>query len=514
MQGVTTSLSSSLTQRATFPGQRHLGGNDREHTFSTHISQTTKGNYVIVGLTQSFGDISGDFLIIKLDSDGDIPDSSCNFLRNITSNLTVNSVTPIASNIDPIVAAVNPSISFPNPSISSPILSSFTICFTINPIITASAAPGGTIFPSGDVMVQYGDSKTFTITPNPGYVLNKIIIDGSSVPVSNPFGEKYIFTNVKTNHTIVATFTLKPALIFNVTASISMYGDFAIITPKEQTVKQGDSASVTINPEAGYHITKFTDNGKVIPLSKLIKNPNGTYTYKINAVYENHYLVITLERDKFVIDVKTSKGGTISPSGTLGKVTAYYGENKTFKITPESGYKIKEVLVDGKAVSIKDGEYTFFAVKANHTIEVLFEKVPVSKHQSIVVNLKIGSPFVTVSGVKKAIDAQGSRPIIKNNRTLLPIRVIIESLGGTIKWNGKTREVTIVLNGHSIVLKIGNSTALVDGIKTKIDPNDSKVVPIIINGRTYLPLRFIAEHLGATVDWDGATKTVTLYYWP
>ena len=262
----------------------------------------------------------------------------------------------------------------------------------------------------------------------------------------------------------------------------------------------------------------MTDNGKVVPLSKLIKNPNGTYTYKIDAVYEDHHLTVTLEKDEFVISVKTGKGGTISPSGTLGKVTAYYGENKTFKIAPDSGYKVKEVLVDGKAVSIKDGKYTFFAVKANHSIEVTFVKISTSNsansNHSTIVTLKIGSPFITVNGVKKRIDSQGSKPIIKNNRTLLPIRVVIESLGGTIQWNGKTREVTIELNGHSIVLKIGSSVALVDGIKTKIDPNDGKVVPIIINGRTYLPLRFIAEHLGATVDWDGATKTVTLYYWP
>ncbi len=381
-------------------------------------------------------------------------------------------------------------------------------------IITTSAGPGGTISPSGTVYVSYGENQSFAITPIPGYIIDKIIVDGLPAPVANPFGETYTLNEVKENHTIRAEFVKKPKPMFTVTAKVEVYGGLAKVIPKLQTVQSGNPAKVTINPEAGYHITKFTDNGKVIPLSKLIKNPNGTYTYKINAVYENHYLVITLERDKFVIDVKTSKGGTISPSGTLGKVTAYYGENKTFKITPESGYKIKEVLVDGKAVSIKDGEYTFFAVKANHTIEVLFEKVPVSKHQSVVVNLKIGSPFVTVNGVKKRIDSQGSKPIIMNNRTLLPIRVIIESLGGSIKWNGKTREVTIVLNGHSIVLKIGNSTALVDGIKTKIDPNDSKVVPIIINGRTYLPLRFIAEHLGATVDWGGATKTVTLYYWP
>ncbi len=380
--------------------------------------------------------------------------------------------------------------------------------------ITASAGTGGSISPLGNVVVNYGASQTFTITPDAGYMISKIIVDGKAVYVSQTYKATYTFKNVKSNHTIRAEFVKKPKPMFEVTAKVEVIVGSAKVTPKVQTVPSGSPAKVTINPEAGYHITEFKDNGKIIPLSSLIKNPNGTYTYKIDAVYEDHYLLVTLERDKFVISVKTGKGGTVSPSGALGNVTTYYGENKTFKITPENGYKIDKVIVDGKEVNIKDGEYTFFAVKANHSIEVLFKKVSVSNHQSVIINLKIGSPFISVNGVKKTIDAQGSRPIIKNNRTLLPIRVIIESLGGSIRWNGKTREVTIELNGHSIVLKIGNSVALVDGIKTKIDPKDSKVVPIIVNGRTYLPLRFIAEHLGATVDWDGTTRTVTLYYWP
>ncbi len=386
----------------------------------------------------------------------------------------------------------------------------FALC---GEIITASAGPGGSISPSGNVVVNYGASQTFTITPDAGYMISKIIVDGKAVYVPQTYKATYTFKDVKSNHTIRAKFVKKPKPMFEVTAKVNIFGGYAEVTPKVQAVPSGSPAKVVINPEAGYHITKITDNGVSIPLTKLVKNPIGTYTYTILSVYENHNLIVTLEKDKFVISVKVGKGGTISPSGTLGNVTTYYGENKTFKITPENGYKIEKVLVDGEEVNIKDGEYTFFAVKANHSIEVLFEKVPVSKHQSVVINLKIGSPFITVNGVKKQIDSQGSRPIIKNNRTLLPIRVIIEFLGGTIKWNGKTREVTIELNGHSIVLKIGNSVALVDGIKTKIDPNDSKVVPIIINGRTYLPLRFIAEHLGATVDWDSLTKTVTIYYW-
>ena len=151
-------------------------------------------------------------------------------------------------------------------------------------------------------------------------------------------------------------------------------------------------------------------------------------------------------------------------------------------------------------------------IKANHTIQVTFSKLP--SVPSKIITLQIKNPDITINGISKPIDKQGSKPIIKNNRTLLPVRALIESLGGQISWNAKTREVTINHNGNTIVLTIDKNTAIVNGIKTPIDPNNSKVTPIIINGRTYLPLRFIAEHLNATVDWDGTTQTVTIYYFP
>jgi hypothetical protein len=62
------------------------------------------------------------------------------------------------------------------------------------------------------------------------------------------------------------------------------------------------------------------------------------------------------------------------------------------------------------------------------------------------------------------------------------------------------------------MLQIGNANALVNGNNKLIDPQNLKVVPEIINGRTMLPLRFVAESLGADVQWDGTTRTITITY--
>ena len=63
-----------------------------------------------------------------------------------------------------------------------------------------------------------------------------------------------------------------------------------------------------------------------------------------------------------------------------------------------------------------------------------------------------------------------------------------------------------------IKLWIGKPIAKVNGVDTPIDSTNPKVVPEIINGRTHLPLRFISENLGASVDWDAKTQTITIYY--
>ena len=190
---------------------------------------------------------------------------------------------------------------------------------------------------------------------------------------------------------------------------------------------------------------------------------------------------------------------------------------------------IKSFTINGKNVSVS-ADNTFKASISlkigtnNITIEATdkagntFKKtytvsfVNSNRNRSKIITLQIGNPFITINGTKQKIDAQDSKPIIKNNRTLIPIRFLIEALGGTISWNGKTREVTIQLNGNTIVLTIDKPTALVNGIKTPIDPKNGKVTPIIINNRTYLPLRFIVEHLGCTVDWNPSTRTITVYY--
>lgn len=101
-------------------------------------------------------------------------------------------------------------------------------------------------------------------------------------------------------------------------------------------------------------------------------------------------------------------------------------------------------------------------------------------------------------------------PMIIEGRTMLPIRYAANPLGADIQWDGQEKKVTLILAEKKLELWVGQSNALVDGLNIPIDPTNPNVKPVIINGRTMLPLRFVTENLGCELDWDPATKKVTI----
>jgi len=124
--------------------------------------------------------------------------------------------------------------------------------------------------------------------------------------------------------------------------------------------------------------------------------------------------------------------------------------------------------------------------------------------------LRVGDPITQVDAVRTYIDATGAVPVIVQGRTMLPVRAIIEALGGTVTWDAARRVVGVVLGTKTLELIIAKSLATVNGTPVAIDPANALVVPVIVKGRTMLPVRFVAEQLGATVGWAPATQVVTL----
>ncbi|MDD4239354.1 MAG: copper amine oxidase N-terminal domain-containing protein [Desulfotomaculaceae bacterium] len=95
-------------------------------------------------------------------------------------------------------------------------------------------------------------------------------------------------------------------------------------------------------------------------------------------------------------------------------------------------------------------------------------------------------------------------PVIENDRTLVPIRRIVESMGGIVDWY-EDGYIDIQKDGHNIYLSIDLPVALVDDEPVYLD-----VPPRIVDDRTLVPLRFVAETFGLNVEWDESTSSVYL----
>lgn len=156
--------------------------------------------------------------------------------------------------------------------------------------------------------------------------------------------------------------------------------------------------------------------------------------------------------------------------------------------------------------SLSDGE-NVFAVKAvdlagNETSQTLVIKKVNEKK----IVLQIGATTAILGGNTLELEAA---PFIEKNYTLVPLRFISEAFGATVQWNEALKVITLVYNGKSIILQVGSTIAIVEGSTAKLD-----VAPKIVNGRTFVPIRFISETFGAEVLWDSASKTITITYNP
>ena len=122
--------------------------------------------------------------------------------------------------------------------------------------------------------------------------------------------------------------------------------------------------------------------------------------------------------------------------------------------------------------------------------------------------LQIDNQYMNVNGSLYEIDpGRNTTPLILNSRTLLPIRAVIEAIGGSVLWDATNKKVTIQCSGKTVILWIGYNFISVDGIYVELD-----VDPQIINDRTFIPLRAVLENINCRVEWNGTEKKITVKY--
>jgi len=222
-------------------------------------------------------------------------------------------------------------------------------------------------------------------------------------------------------------------------------------------------------------IEKLIVNYDNIEPELLINIPNRVYQNKINL---NGLLIDNSGKIKYL---------------KINEILIKIGEDNSFN------YNLN--LIEGKN-KIKF-EYEDFA--GNKVIkEYVVEYI-----KKIIIILQINNKKIYINDELKEIDVP---PKIIENRTYLPIRFVVEAFGASINWNSNEKKISINFKNSIIELWINKNIASVNGNLKLIDPENPKVVPLIIDGRTMVPIRFIAENLECNVTWISETKSIIITY--
>ena len=291
------------------------------------------------------------------------------------------------------------------------------------------------------------------------------------------------------------------------------------LTVDNSTLKGAGSVTFTVDGVCNGDTAKVVcdvDSIKVEGLKASLPNATMEYTFTtdMGGNYEPASCVVSVTRRKSgssssdtsapTYGVSTGKTENGEISVTPAKAEA--GETVTIKATPDSGYQLDKMTVKDKNNStvklkkVNENEYTFTMPVGKVSVDATFVQKDAADDSNAAeagktIKLQIGSRIVNVDNEAVIYDAA---PVIRNDRTLVPIRIITEALGGKVDWNGATKEVTLSINDKEIKMTIGKTL------------EKYGVAPVIIDGRTFVPVRFVADELGANVAWDDATKTVTI----
>ena len=139
-----------------------------------------------------------------------------------------------------------------------------------------------------------------------------------------------------------------------------------------------------------------------------------------------------------------------------------------------------------------------YDAKANAVVGYVAEEgsyFVVEKEGLTTISMQIGNKHVALNNENKILDAA---PLISQNRTMVPLRFIAEAFSADVSWAQDTKTVTIVIDGKVLTMRINQEL------------EDFGAAPIISNGRTMVPIRYISEELGANVIWVPSTKTVAI----
>lgn len=238
-------------------------------------------------------------------------------------------------------------------------------------------------------------------------------------------------------------------------------------------------------------------------------NTNVEYVGNLNSSSDVDYYRISMwDSNKFTIKMNI-------PEGAEYTVVTYKEVNGELSQVKSERFISKTLtqLISGAEQEVSYGNYYFKVSSRKYSNEDYTFLVEVNNfynynNNKTTIVLEINNPYMLVNNVSCPVDGnRGTAPIILNSRTMLPIKAVVEALGGSVIWNEGTRGIYITLGTQNVYLTLDSALAYVNGEEKWLD-----VAPTSINGRTMVPVKFVMDNLGGSVIWNATTGTVTITY--
>ena len=276
------------------------------------------------------------------------------------------------------------------------------------------------------------------------------------------------------------------------------------------------TATITITPKANYTVKGIAENGYTVSGAQTVTNEADSAT--ITAVYAatgSKSSGGSGRTKRYTVSFNTNGGNkitsqTVAKDNSAKEPTAPIKENFEFA----GWYTDKELTTKYDFTEKVTKSFTLYAKWTEQKQEnggsedvINNNSGNENKESSNTIVLTIDEHDALVYGTTKTNDVA---PKVVNDRTMLPARFIAENLGATVEWDGEKQLVTITGKNEkqedvTILITIGSDYAKVNGEDVKLDSP-----AFVENDRTYTPIRFISENLGATVEWNETEQTVTI----
>ncbi|RVU54416.1 copper amine oxidase N-terminal domain-containing protein [Anaerosphaera multitolerans] len=254
---------------------------------------------------------------------------------------------------------------------------------------------------------------------------------------------------------------------------------------------------------------KYSMGNEAINHTAIVKEVDGRYEYKLQ--YKPlHFMDIDGQITNLFVysdhdaKIKYEVIGSNIQNGEFTKEYTFKRDNKDDRVWVAVWVDAMDEIAGEGVGSGEQDAYLLFHWDEAKEINLKEDKGKVQKQREKKVN-EVPTKDITIEVNGKIVNVDVP-PYIKNNRTMVPLRFISEELGLEVDWNKDNREVTIGIGDPKLVLTTGENTIMKnDGVKMEIDVESE-----IINGRTFVPIRAIAEIFNCKVGWNDETRTVSI----